>query len=470
MTDLFSLPSRRLLSLTTCLVALATATWAFLQPPDGIAAGNESSSERISVATAAAVDESACPTAGTAAELAADPLVGPEAEDDLTEATLAEPVAPAGAAGDDMNGGSARPNADLEPAVRAPNSATSAVAAQDADAPGVHVGLIRWCVVQPTSARTYDWSAYDAVMNPYMNQGEQGVPILSLKVVDAPKWAVYPGCVDLAQQGRVKKCPPQADAGGDLWAFGKALAEHYGPSDVAGTGYTIPRVSFWNEPNLPDNWGDPTAGGVSEQRGRAARYSDRLTEFSRGAVAGDGAIKVDAGEVAAGGTQEKGNGVRVWAKYFSDYTAEKERGDTFDQFTIHAYSEVATQVVKKVNSYRALPRIAAVGVSEFGWAVGSGGWKCAASQEEQRTKFNNVVDDVTGSEVAVGRLVWFNLLDNRKGDGTKCPDNSAHYDSAVRSTQNTFGLYKADSNGGLQSFSPSTHSRLLAAAFRNAQN
>lgn len=82
------------------------------------------------------VDTRACPTYGTVAEARADPLEGPEAEDDYTEPTEPEPAAAAA-------------NQNLNPTVRAPNTAEGALAAVDSQTESVHLGLIRWCVVEP---------------------------------------------------------------------------------------------------------------------------------------------------------------------------------------------------------------------------------------------------------------------------------------------------------------------------------
>lgn len=415
------------------------------------------------------VDDSQCVTQGRADARLANRLVGPLAEDDYSEPTEPEVATSAVAASQ------ALPNADLIPEVRAPNTAVGAAAAADALA-RVNLGLIRWCVIQrsadPSATGGYHWDAYDAIIDRYR---AAGVPVRSLKVVDAPKWAARPTCVDNAARSwsDIKWCPPRPERETELRNFAKAAALHYGPG-----GYGIPRVSFWNEPNLADNWGrekyaDDPDRARAQRQADAQEYSDVLQAFYTAAKAVNADLKIDAGEIAAGGSLAKGDGARTWAKYFANYNQNRTN---FDELTIHAYSGMPAQIPRKVANYLALPGVARVGVSEFGWAVRSPGtpvsWRCVNSETgdgSQKATFNNVVTRIWESTTTVRRLVWFNLVDNPK-DGPPCRDEAWYNqvppsggEIAGKST-NTFGLFKRRRDGTLASFADAT-ARPLRAAF-----
>lgn len=410
------------------------------------------------------VDDSQCVTQGRADARLANRLVGPLAEDDYSEPT--EPEVPESA----VAAPQALPNRSLTPEVRAPNTAAGAAAAADAQA-RVHLGLIRWCVIQrsanPDTTGGYHWEAYDAVVDHYR---AAGVPIRSLKVVDAPKWAARPTCVDNAARSwsDIKWCPPRPERETELRNFAKAAALHYGPG-----GYGISRISFWNEPNLAENWGRERYTSPAQRQADAQEYSDLLQAFYVAAKAVNPDIKIDAGEIAAGGSEAMGDGVRSWAKHFAVYNQSRTN---FDELTIHAYSEYPVQIPRKVANYLALPGVPRVGVSEFGWAVRSAGtpnsWRCVNSETgegSQKATFNNVVTRVWESTTTVRRLVWFNLVDNPK-EGPPCRDEAWYNlpppsggEIAGKST-NTFGLFKRRRDGTLPSFADAT-ARPLRAAF-----
>jgi hypothetical protein len=424
--------------------------------------------------------DSACPSNDTDAAAVADLLTGPGAEDDGSEPSDPEQPVP-------LSAGSSTPNASLEPIVRAPDNSAGPPAANHSGTSSVNLGVIRWCVIQPTRDAFYEWSRPDEVLSSYLNH-DPPIPIRSMKVVDAPDWAVGAGCEALAQKPNpeVKKCPPLPVRDSELRAFAAAVADRYGPNSAFG----IPRISFWNEPNLWENWGAEDRLDGNGQRGRAEHYSDRLAVFEAGATSptGDAGINVDAGEVAAGGTVARGNGVREWATYFADYNHETypdqvnpSRDRNYDVFAIHPYSEAPWQIAAKVRQYRALPGVGPVSVTEFGWAVTNdsitGGYKCVPSEATQATKFSDTVAAVRASDVPVQSLGVFNLVDAKKV-GPPCPDG-AWYNEVEASGpyagqpaddyNNSYGLYRRNRNGTLTGFVPPERARLLRDAFAGAQ-
>jgi len=163
---------------------------------------------------------------------------------------------------------------------------------------------------------------------------------------------------------------------------------------------------------------------------------------------------------------------RDWATYFTNYNhnhysiPNQDRDANYDVLTIHAYSEFPGQIPEKVRSYRNLDGVGPVGVTEFAWGVGTGGFRCVDTGEDQKTHFNSTVDEVTGSHVPVQRLVWFSVIDNAKNKEAKCPDNTGYYTGADKANVNTYGLYKRAQDGSLPSFGAGTPARKLRNAFR----
>lgn len=402
-------------------------------------------------------DTSACPTHGTDLELRADPLEGPVADDPLEDNPPEGFQAPLS-----VGATAAAPaNPTLKPILRTPGKASvAAAAAANATTPEVELTL-RWCLVQRSGAETYDWAYHDAVFSEFLLAG---VGIRTLRVVDAPSWAATNDCRDDAQRETVSKCPPRADVDPKLRAFTRAVASRYGP----GTPYGVDRLAFWNEPNTPENWGAPTPGSDDVAKARAHRYSDRLAAFSVAATNAKPQIKVDAGEIAAGG-QAGSNGARPWAVDFTRYNTDQSRNDRYEMLAIHPYSEFASQIPTKVANYRALPGVNQVAVTEVAWGIDERPdrkWKCTSSDAVQATRLEALIDAVRTTDVPIARLVWFSVVDNRKGKGTKC--QAGHYDPVVRDEMNSFGLFKRPSSGQINAFSEAI-ARPLRQAFVGAQ-
>lgn len=455
------------------MLAVAGATIA-----SGFPIGVAASQVPAGAEAAQVADDSACPSSPNPRYRDTDPLVGPIAEDDYSEPT--EPEIP-----ESQDLAAAQPNSDLQVQARAPNSEVGAAAAADVQA-RVHLGSIRWCVVQPTdpngpAGAVYNWDPYDEVIDRYL---AAGVQIHSIKIVDAPDWAGKSGCVAAAAADENPKwCPPRAGRDPDLRAFARKLAKHYGPGPLGEPGepdYEITRISFWNEPNLAPNWGRKEYDNNAQRQTDAEQYSDRLKAFYAAATSANPDVKIDAGEVAAGGSQAKGNGVRKWADFFADYSQAQNPG-SFNGFTIHAYSEFPYQIMRKVENYRALPGVTNVGVTEFGWAVErpfdgeASHWKCTGSETgsaSQADYFQNVVTRVRDSSTPLGRLVWFNLLDNRKGEegnnDPKCQDAVWYSENESYKLTNTYGLYKRKPDSTASTFADLT-ARPLRDAFICAQ-
>lgn len=462
----------------------------------------------------------ACPSWGTQAEARATLLTGPD--DDGSYYESRDPAEPLPLPGDVRY--RPAPNRNLRLIVRAPDElprageseAPGALAAAAARASAVNLGALRWCVIQPTSdATSIDYSKPDTLLQSYLRQG---VDVRSIKLVDPPDWAVGEGCVQQARNSDVEKCPPLEAREFDLRQFARSAAQHYGPSNTAPLpfgGYDVDHLAFWNEPNKPGNWGATPIEG--SQQVRAQAYADRLNVFSNGAVSEDPAIRVDAGEVAAGscatGTDcDNPNGVNLWTREFATYNnnrygdGNRDHADpNYDVLTIHAYSEQPGQIPRKINSYGAKAGVAdRVAVTEFGWALSTDAeradsWKCVFSSSDQAANLNSTMRGLMAAGAPEVRSVaWFNLLDAHKvgsspatgtgGGGPPCPDPT-YYNQAwtggganwpAGNVTNTYGLYRRDRDGVAPSYADaapadgtadwlqdSTHPRsVLLTAFR----
>lgn len=459
--------------------------------------------------------DAASPSFGAAEETATPLLEGPQAVDDETEPTGPEVDLPG--EGPDLGvylrGTASDPNPGLTPIIRAPDDPPSAtepsagaIAAADSQTPEVNVGVIRWSVLQPTATRHYYFDklpgiadeqaaiarAPDAVLRSYL---DAGVQIRSIKIVDAPKWASDSRCVWQARDGVVKQCAPLPGKDPALTAFATAVAARYGP----GTTYGIEHFAFWNEANLGENWGPSGDGRNGEDR--AKDYSRRLTAFAAGVragkVEGASAMKVDAGEIAAGGSLAKGNGPRQWAVNFTDFNHENHadaqnpygQDRNYDELTIHAYSQDPSQVPRKAYNYRILPGVGPVGITEFGWAqrdsAETGNWKRVNSAEAQADNFSATVRNFHRERAPlIESLSWFNLIDAHKSTRPPCPDpgyytgtwTDATGDQPAADRTNTYGLYRRWTNGSLKDpadhngiFDPNSRARTeLRTAFQCA--
>jgi hypothetical protein len=432
----------------------------------------------------------ACPSWGTRAEGLATLLTGPDDGgyyDDSRES--AEPLPAPG----DIRYRPA-PNRNLRLIVRAPDElprageseAPGALAAAAARTSAVNLGGLRWCVIQPTSdPESIDFSKLDALLQSYLRQG---VGVRSIKLIDPPDWAIGEGCVQEARNEFVDRCPPLEVRESDLRVFARTAAERYGPSNPAplpNGGYDVEHLAFWNEPNKPENWGanDPPPGS---QQVRAQAYADRLNVFSNGAKSGDAAIKIDAGEIAAGSCAtgcSNPNGVNLWTREFVAYNNSRYGdGDAshpdpnYDVLTIHAYSEQPWQIPRKVNSYGAKRGVAdRVAITEFGWALSTDAsqaesWKCVFRDADQAAYLEASMRGLMAAGAPELRsIAWFNLIDAHKqgsspatgtgGGGPPCPD-PAYYNGTWSSGQgsfpagnvtNTYGLFRRDPDGKVPS-------------------
>lgn len=370
----------------------------------------------------------------------------------------------------------ATPNESLKPGLRIPGGdAASYAATQDSTAVSVHLGL-RWCKVEPTQG-AYDWSFFDTRYRGFLDNA--GVEIRSIRVVDAPAWAITTDCLALAQRDppRIDFCPPKAPADPALADFGEALARHYGP----GTEFDVERTAFWNEPNFAKNWGVFTStggwgtgdAGAQARKVGARRYSERMAAFSYGVEIGDGSgqdvMKVDAGEIAAGSAEgeQNANGVGPWVDEFTRYSHANNRDRWYDVLVIHAYSEYGRQIPKKVYNHKLLPGVTAVGVGEFAWGAGSrpDNYRCVGSEGNQMSRFRGAMTEVRQASVGIHHLVYFSVLDNERQAPAVCPDAQGptnpggYYTGSNKDNMNTFGLYRRPSDGSLVNFGPAADFR-----------
>ena len=268
----------------------------------------------------------------------------------------------------------------------------------------VHLKL-SWAEVQRRPA-AFDWIASDEEFQRFR---DAGLTIESLRVMDAPDWAVR----GRSCPRRYKSCPPTPANYSEFGRFVKAAVNRYGPGTPVGASHFV----LWNEPNLAERW-----GGKGAREGGPEEYSDLLVQFSRSANAADPRVIVDAGEIAAGDRTPVD-----WAKRFTRYSTQKRRNADYDVLTIHPYSAQGESIAKKAREFGALPGVTQVGITEFGWAVGQsnpqipGGAAKCASETGQAAKFQATVDSVRATTKGVRQLVWLNVIDQTKDKAAQVP-------------------------------------------------
>jgi hypothetical protein len=311
-----------------------------------------------------------------------------------------------------------------------------AQASADAEADGVHIG-ISWRETEPRP-NEHDWSRTDDAV---FNFATEGVPIASIRVTDAPDWAIYGG------RCPVKLCPPTFSHYDDFEQFVSEVVTRYGPLSPS----SVDRFVLWNEPDRPSKW-----GGLSHREGSHRDYSALLARFHDGATAANPLVAVDAGEVATG----NGKG-RDWTRKFTRHNTRHGRNGNYDAFNIHAYSRFPGEIVDKIKAYGRMPGVERIGVSEFGWAVGnpnpaapgSGDFKCT-SASGQASKLRRTVRAIRADTSSVGHLVWQNGIDERRDKTIKCIDGTGYYNGSVRDRMNTYGLYRRAPDGSLSRTDP----------------
>lgn len=109
------------------------------------------------------------------------------------------------------------------------------------DAVAVHATWARvdlsWNDVQPTSASSYNWAPFDAIVNAARTRGLHLLPVIGY----TPSWARSAGC-------DAWDCPP-ADPNA-FAQFASAAVKRYAPLGVHAW-------EVWNEPNIPIFWVNP---------------------------------------------------------------------------------------------------------------------------------------------------------------------------------------------------------------------
>jgi hypothetical protein len=306
---------------------------------------------------------------------------------------------------------------------------TYAEKAAEAAPDAVHMEL-PWEDAQPSRGQT-DWDILDTNFGLYRSEG---VDIGSVRVVVAPDWAVAgDNC-----RNEFLMCPPAREHWGDFKRFILRAVTRYGP----GTEYDIERWVLWNEPDEHKKW-----GGEDVDDGSYEEYSDLLARFHDAVTQANPEAHVDAGEVR-GGTAEPSE----WVKRFARYNTGQDRNGNYEALTFHGYSPNAASIVDKIKAHGRLPGVTRVSVSEFAWAVGDpsgagGAFKCVDTEQEQREKFVDTVQQVRANTTGVGRLVWLSVVDRFRPDkDIRCI--SDYYDENVREDVNPYALYKRQPDGG----------------------
>lgn len=171
------------------------------------------------------------------------------------------------------------------------------------------VGWVRfdidWSEIQPTDARTFNWTNVDRLVRAAASRN-----IKLLAIVDyTPAWARAPGCSS-------SKCPPADNAA--FAVFARTAAARFGPLGIH-------NWEVWNEPNLAAFW---------QPRANANAYAKLLTAASAAIKSADsGAI------VISGGTGPASSSAGDIAPVeFLKLMYANDAGGSFDAVGYHPYS------------------------------------------------------------------------------------------------------------------------------------
>ncbi|MFL5852714.1 MAG: glycosyl hydrolase [Solirubrobacteraceae bacterium] len=209
-----------------------------------------------------------------------------------------------------------------------------------------------WSTIEPTRGR-FRFATTDRFVVAAAKHGIAVLPIL----FNAPRWAN-----DTTRSARSNVVdPPRAPA--RMGAFARAVVRRYGPRGSLWrqhpqvTKVPIRYWQVWNEPNLPQYWGN---------KPDAAAYTKLLTVVSHAIHASDHGARV-----LSAGLSESTLGV-PFATYVRDLYAAGARAN-FDVFALHPYSSSARGVLGAVERTRALMRRYGdarkpVWITEMGWA------------------------------------------------------------------------------------------------------
>jgi hypothetical protein len=209
-----------------------------------------------------------------------------------------------------------------------------------------------WSMMEPTRGR-FRFAATDRFVLAAARHGIAVLPIL----FNAPHWAN-----DKRRSPRANVVdPPRAPA--RMAGFARAVVRRYGPKgtlwrehpDV--TKVPIRDWQVWNEPNLPQYWGD---------KPNAAAYAKLLAVVSHALHTSDPGARV-----LSAGLSESTLGVPFGTYVRGLYLAGARR--SFDVFALHPYSSSAHGVLGAVEGTRALMRRYGDGrkplwITEMGWA------------------------------------------------------------------------------------------------------
>jgi polysaccharide biosynthesis protein PslG len=213
--------------------------------------------------------------------------------------------------------------------------------------------------------QTFDWATLEPAPGRFrlaktdrfvLAAAKQGIAVLPI-LFHAPPWAT--GKTRSPQSNVVD--PPRRPA--SLAAFARAMVRRYGPRGSLWRAHAgvdpvpVRDWQVWNEPNLPQYWGN---------RPDAAAYAKLLDAAHRAIHAADRGARV-----LSAGLPESALGVR-FATYVRALYREGARTG-FDVFAVHPYSSSTRGVLAAVRKTRALMRRYGdnrkpVWVTELGWA------------------------------------------------------------------------------------------------------
>ena len=266
--------------------------------------------------------------------------------------------------------------------------------------------------------QTFDWAALEPAPGHFalaktdrfvLAAAKQGIAVLPI-LFHAPFWATGKRRSPTANVAD----PPRRPA--TFAAFARAMVGRYGPRGSLWREHpSVDKVpvrdwQIWNEPNLPQYWGD---------RPNAAAYANLLDAAHRAIHAADPGARV-----LSAGLPESRLGIRFGTYVRALYRAGGRSG--FDVFALHPYSSSARGVLAAVRRTRALMRrygdaAKPVWVTELGWASGGPRSPFTFDPLSQAQLVANTIDALSMQRRAL-RIAGFVYFDWK--DGAPYPGRS----------------------------------------------
>jgi hypothetical protein len=288
----------------------------------------------------------------------------------------------------------------------APRSFYGLIPATDPDSSEIarmgtgHVGTLRinfvWGAVQPTSAATYDWSHYDAIIGAAAQQGIRVLPT----VYSSPAWVASR-----------TNFPPTGKFRAPFQAFVQAAAQRYGANGTFwSSNPSIPKTpvtdwQLWNEMNSPSFW---------FHKPSAKQYVSLLKVFNGGIKAGDPSAKVVLGGLFR--TPRVRNGIPLDRFLPGIYKAKGKK--FFDAVAMHPYSTTPNDALRAVKETRQImsryrDKKAKLWITEIGWATGGDPTPLTVSPQRQASYLRKSYNLLAANRkrLKIAGVIWYSWRD-----------------------------------------------------------